>query len=195
LPVNGIWALVSGGAVAIFLFSLAATWITKKYSISGQAEKVNLPIKPSFTRIIFLAAIVWPLIYFLFGYLVAWQFKEVRILYTGSAHMDSFLSLMKDNVASGLYFFQIFRGILWVLIGLLILNMSRGSTTFKGVTLGLLFAVLGSSGLLLPNPIMPAMVRLAHGIETSTSDFLWGIIIAWYLGQPGSGKQSGVVQS
>ena len=44
----------------------------------------------------------------------------------------------------------------------------------------LLFAFLGSSQLLLPNPYMPEMVRVAHLIETASESFIWGFIIAWY---------------
>ena len=122
---------------------------------------------------------IWPLVYFSAGYLIAWQFSEVRLFYSGSTEMASFYSLMQDNFASGLYFFQIFRGILWILIALLVFSVIKGSLIHKGIILGLLLAFLGSSGLILPNPIMPFMVRMGHLVETATSSFLWGLILAW----------------
>lgn len=97
--------------------------------------------------------------------------------------MASFLSIMKANVASGLYFFQILRGVLWILIALPALAVTRGLLMRKGVILGLLFAFLGSSQLLIPNPFMSDMVRMAHLIETASSMFLWGFMIAWYFGK------------
>ena len=123
--------------------------------------------------------IIWPLIYFLAGYFIAWQFDDVRLFYSGTTEMTSFLSLMRANFASGLYFFQIFRGVLWISIALLVFAVTNVSVLHKGVILGLLLAFLGSSGLLLPNPIMPYMVRIGHLIETSTSSFIWGLILAW----------------
>jgi hypothetical protein len=47
--------------------------------------------------------------------------------------------------------------------------------------LGLLFTVLGSAQLLIPNPYMPEPVRMAHLLETAVSDFIWGVIIAMIL--------------
>jgi hypothetical protein len=60
-----------------------------------------------------------------------------------------------------------------------VLSSINGSTLQKGVVLGLLLSILGSSQLLLPNPYMPETVRIAHLIETATSSFLWGIILAY----------------
>lgn len=97
--------------------------------------------------------------------------------------MDSFPSMMKANFASGLYFFQIPRGVLWILIVLPALAVTRGSLMRKGLIIGLLFAVLSSSQLLLPNPFMSDMVRMGHLIETAPSNFLWGFIIAWSFGK------------
>jgi hypothetical protein len=48
--------------------------------------------------------------------------------------------------------------------------------------LGAAFALIGGIAPLLPdNPYMPADVRLAHGIETGSSNFLFGWILAWLL--------------
>ena len=140
-------------------------------------------------KIILLSVIIWPLIYFLAGYLIAWQFSEIRQYYSGTTEMDSFLSMMKANFASGLYFFQILRGVLWVLIALLVLAATRGSWIRKGIILGLLLAVLGSSQLLLPNPIMPEAVRMGHLLETAPSSFVWGVVLAWVLGREERGER------
>lgn len=167
------------------LFSVAATWITGKFKqltepVSSQSKRELVPLVK---RTILLFVVVWPLIYFLAGYFIAWQFADVRLFYSGTTEMAPFLSIMMDNVTSGLYFFQILRGVLYILIALQVLAVTRGSLIHKGVILGLLFAFLGSSQLLLPNPIMSDMVRMAHLIETAPSSFIWGFIIAWYLGK------------
>lgn len=183
MPINLIWAVVTGGAIMYVLFSIVATLLTGNFNLSttnnlviGKTEYGSL-LKTS----TLLAVIIWPLVYFMAGYLIAWQFSEVRNYYSGSTEMASFYSIMKENVISGLYFFQILRGALWVLIALLVLSSTNGSWIRKGIILGLLLSLLGSSQLLLPNPIMPEMVRIPHLIETSTSSFLWGVILAWSL--------------
>jgi len=184
LPGKGIAAIVFGGAFTLIAFSVIAVWITGKFKTEPNNIDDSDRFRFSIKKIVVLSAVIWPLIYFAFGYFVAWQFKEVRLLYSGTTEMDSLLEIMKGNFESGLYLFQIFRGFLWVYIGILVLRMAWGTRISKGILLGLLFTILGSSGLLLPNPIMPEMVRMAHLLETSTSSFIWGFIISWTLWQP-----------
>lgn len=186
IPVNGIWAIVSAGAIQTLLFSVTATWITGhfKYSEKIGGQRIKTGFLSIIRKILLLSAIVWPVIYLLAGYFIAWQYKEVRLFYSGTTVISPFLSIMEGNVTSGLYFFQIFRGLLWILIALPVLAVTKGSMIHKGIILGLLFAVLGSSQLLLPNPYMPGPVRMAHLIETSSSNFIWGFIIASTLTIP-----------
>lgn len=185
LPINGILAIVTGGAIMSLFFALAAAWLTgnfkDKKEYGGGTLKVELV--PMLKWVTLLAVIIWPLVYFMAGYLIAWQFAEVRLFYSGTTEMASFFSIMKENVISGLYFFQIFRGVLWVLIAYLVLVSTKGTLLRKGLILGLLLSFLGSSQLLLPNPIMPYMVRMGHLVETATSSFLWGLILAWIFGK------------
>ena len=183
--IKGVLAIVSGGAKANYFFSVTATWFTGNFSKLKESASVREKpgIVPILKNFLLLSVVVWPLIYFLAGYLIAWQFEEVRFFYSGTSEMTPFLSIMKSNFSSGLYFFQILRGVLWILIALPALTITRGSLIHKGVILGLLFAFLGSSQLLLPNPIMPGMVRMAHLIETTPENFLWGFIIAWSFGK------------
>jgi len=35
--------------------------------------------------------------------------------------------------------------------------------------------------LLLPNPYMPEPVRMAHLVETASSNFIFGVFVAWVL--------------
>ena len=180
---NGILAIVSGGAVMILIFSPVATWLSGRFRPSPGSGK-DYPkwrLKRMMPRILLLSVLIWPMIYFLAGYLIAWQFSDVREYYSGTADMASFFSIMKANVISGLYFFQIFRGVCWILIGLLVMFAIKGPLIHQGVILGLLFAILGSSGLILPNPVMPDMVRMAHLVETAPSSFIWGFVIAWSI--------------
>lgn len=180
---NLIMTIVVGGAIMAFLFAIAATMLTGRFS-SSESTPYPLPKVNFMTlwkEILLLALILWPAVYFLAGYLIAWQFEAIRLYYSGSVVMESFFTMMKANFATGLYFFQIFRGFLWVLIAMIVISTSTGSWLHRGLILGLLLSFLGSSQLLLPNPIMPEMVRIGHLIETSTSSFIWGFILTWFL--------------
>lgn len=50
------------------------------------------------------------------------------------------------------------------------------------LVLGVAFAVMGGIAPMFPdNPYMPADIRLAHGIETGSSNFLFGLLVGWLL--------------
>jgi hypothetical protein len=183
MPVNTIWMLVSGGAIMSMLFALSATWLTGNFKQTNAetAYVPKRPVKPPLVQVALLAVVIWPAVYFLAGYFIAWQFPDIRQYYSGSSEMESLFVMMKGNVASGLYFFQILRGVLWVLIAILVITTTSGSWLRKGLIIGLLLSFLGCSQLLLPNPIMPETVRLGHLLETSTSNFIWGFILSWFL--------------
>ncbi|MEQ8812753.1 MAG: hypothetical protein RIE59_27015, partial [Imperialibacter sp.] len=86
---------------------------------------------------------------------------------------------MVENFAAHLYTFQVLRGILWTLIALLVFRSINGNWVAKGIVLALLLSIVGCSQLLLPNPIMPEPVRLAHLLETSLSGVVLGMVMAW----------------
>ena len=179
-PIKGIYAIVSGGAISTLLFAITATWATGKFKTSP-IPTLSWNKKAFLKRSFWLSVVIWPAIYFSAGYFIAWQFAEVRQFYSGSTHMESFWTMMRANLANGLYLFQVLRGVFWILIALPVLSAVPGSWINKGVTLGLLWTVLGSSQLLLSNPFMSESVRMAHLIETGISNFLWGLMVSWFL--------------
>lgn len=95
MPIDLIWAVVTGGSIMTLLFSVAATWITGKFKqltepVSSQSKRELVPLVK---RTILLFVVVWPLIYFLAGYFIAWQFADVRLFYSGTTEMAPFLSI------------------------------------------------------------------------------------------------------
>lgn len=179
---NLIAMVVFSGFFMSIWFSILATWISGRFKgLDHTSQFVISDRKQLWSRMAVLAALVWPLVYFAAGYLIAWQFAEVRQYYSGSEQMESLWDIMVGNITSGLYFFQIPRGFVWIGIAFLILISIEGSTMKKGLIVGMLFTVISCSPLLLPNPIMPPVVREAHLIETSISNFIWGYIIVYAL--------------
>ena len=72
---------------------------------------------------------------------------------------------------------------LWTALALLVMRITRGSRLEKALATGVLFAVVMTSGLLLPNPYMPFEVRMVHLVETAPSNFLFGAVLVWLLGR------------
>jgi hypothetical protein len=127
-------------------------------------------------------AVIYVWLYFTFGYFIAWQDPAVRAYYGGN-DPGSFFAQMADIVRnhSGLIVFQIFRGVAGGLIALPIVRMLKGSRWETGLAVALVFSVILSDKLLLPNPYMPEAVRMTHLLETASSDFLFGWAVMWLL--------------
>jgi hypothetical protein len=59
--------------------------------------------------------------------------------------------------------------------------MMKGRWWEAALAVALLFSVVMNTQLLLPNPLMPAEVRMIHLLETATSNFLFGWLAVWLL--------------
>jgi hypothetical protein len=58
--------------------------------------------------------------------------------------------------------------------------MMKGRWWEAGLAVALLFAII-TAQLLIPNPLMPAEVRMAHLVETASSNFLFGWLLVLIL--------------
>jgi len=127
------------------------------------------------------ACLIYPLIYLIFGYYIAWQSESLRVYYTQSAALNPFFFQSASAFSDGIYFFQMLRGGIWVAISLPVVLMLRHTHAFQYFLIGLLSALLPATLLFIPNPYMPADVAMTHFVETSTSNFLWGIVITFIV--------------
>jgi hypothetical protein len=186
MPVSGQKFLLLSGFFLSLTFSPLFVWISGKmkpdrdYMVPG-INWFELLSKESGIKILVLIVFIYPMLYNLAGYFIAWQFESVRLFYTDSAEIEPFGAMLLENFRSGLYFFQIPRGLIWVLLALPVYYSVRGNYIRKGAIIGLLFATLMNAQHLLPNPYFPVEVSFAHFIETYSSNFIWGFSIAWLL--------------
>ncbi len=162
-----------------FLFALLVSALlvfTQKGKI--QAASAGSLIQLTVGKVLLLVVVVYPLLYWLAGYFIAWQFQAIRHYYTGAASNEGmvagFLGFFKD----GLYFLQVGRAFLWFLLAWPFLFYFRGSRLQGALLLGALFSILHCAQLLLPNPYMPAEIRYPHLLETASSTFIWGFMVA-----------------
>jgi hypothetical protein len=116
-------------------------------------------------------AIMYLILYFSFGFFVAWQNPNLAAMYGNGANQQIF-----DY--SRLIPLQLGRGILWLLFALPVIRMSKGSPWQIALIVGLLLALPMNVSHAFPNPIMPDPgVRLSHFIETATSNFIFGVLL------------------
>jgi len=182
MPVEGFYSILVGGLIFTIIISPLLVLINGKIKTSGETDPMPVKVHNVYLKSIILAIIVYPTLYFLAGYFIAWQSETVRVFYTDSAEMASFFSIMQENFRSGLVYFQFLRGFLWLSIGWVIYQMLKGSKYEKAVIIGLLFAMIMNTQHLIPNPYMPSEVSTYHFIETASSNFVWGFLIAIVLG-------------
>ncbi len=184
LPQGMLQRILLSGAITAALFSPLAVLVLGKRKHDGREKedsfRLNMPLREWAWKLS-LIAIAYVVIYFTFGYFIAWKSPAVRAYYGGS-DPGSFLtqmgSVLRDTPA--LVLLQVVRGMLWTALAVLVIRMTRGRWWQIGLVVGLLFAVANAQ-LLIPNPFMPAEVRMVHLLETATSNFLFGWLVVWVL--------------
>jgi len=127
-------------------------------------------------------SVAYVLIYFSFGYFVAWRSPAVHTYY-GGIDEGSFIAQMKTVLirTPWLVPLQLGRAVLWTALAVPIVRMINGSRWESALAVGMVFAVLMNAQLLLPNPFMPEAVRMVHLVETATSNLVFGALIGWLL--------------
>lgn len=182
---QAVTLFVSGFVRALIFAPLAVVVlgkIRKDESVTTENTRLIFSVGGWATRLTILAAL-YTLIYFVFGYFVAWQSPDLRQFYSGSTDILPFFAHMARLLSADptLALVQFVRGYLWVLIVLPVVRMFRGGTLETCFALALVLAVLLSDFILFPNPYMPEAVRMAHFPELWSSMVLFGALTGWVL--------------
>lgn len=187
LPAEMIPRILMAGLLHACLWIPLAVRILDRWRTESAADAAAGPrpaaSAPLWSAKLPLAAAAYVLVYFVFGYYVAWRSPAVRTYYQGSngPFWMQMRSVLRDT--PWLPGFQLLRGAAWTALGVMVLRSMDGSLTERALAVGILFAVVMSAGLLMPNPYMPYDVRMAHLLETGSSDFLFGLFVVWLFGR------------
>jgi len=184
LPPDLIPKLYLMGVITTLMFSPVAVLILGRMKNGMYAA--NEPSRSLFTKnewIVKLSmlVIVYLVLYYSFGYFVAWKNPAVREYYGGSDPGNFFAQLASIwNATPWMYALQGARALLWILLVLpMVRSLKGGSWEIAFVTAA--FFAVWSLQLLAPNPYMPQEVANIHMIETLSSNFLFGWILGWLL--------------
>jgi hypothetical protein len=182
MPPELIKNLFVMGAVVAFLFVPLAVLIMRK--IRGPEQPyAERALTPKSLAVRFgILAILYVVLYYLFGYYVAWQNPELRLYYSGTTELKNLYQQMLSNVTGRPWMlpFQFGRGLLWALFAYPVVRMLNPRRIETAGIIAALFGV-GSFALLIPNPLMPASVAHSHFWETMWCDLLLGAIVGWVL--------------
>jgi hypothetical protein len=191
MPPGLIKSLFVLGAIVAVLFVPLAVLIMGKIRGPEQpaaGHALTLTLKRKAARFAILAT-VYVVLYYLFGYYVAWQNPELRMYYSGTTELRSFYQQMHSTVTATPWMlpFQFGRGLLWVLFAYPVVSMLNTRRIETAAIIAALFGV-GSFALFIPNPLMPASVAHSHFWETLCSDLLLGAIVGWMLSPDARGQ-------
>jgi hypothetical protein len=187
IPAREIWFYVFVSLIQATIVAGAMAWMFRTKGVSESAPDSRLVSPANLAlRSVLIAAVVYPALYFLFGYFILWRTPEARLLYSGSLAILPFAEHMRLTFSSDpwLYPWQILRGFVWILLALPFLRSSHAGRLETAVLTGLLFALLMNAQHLIPNPYMPPPVQRAHFVETASSNFILGLVVAGWLLRP-----------
>lgn len=184
LPPGILPRLFLSGAIISAIFSAFAVLVLGKRRLNSSESnrhRLDVSIRRWISKLS-LIVIAYLLIYFSFGYFIAWKSEAVRTYYGGS-DPGSFLAQMSSVLRDTPWLLplQVVRALLWTAIAVLVIRMFKGPWWEAALVVALLFGVLMNSQLLLPNPFMPQEVRMVHLLETATSNFLFGFLVVIVL--------------
>lgn len=186
LPAGMLPRLFILGVLVAAIFSPAAVFVLKRKSNAPQesesSRRLTMPMSEWMWKLS-LIAFAYLILYFTFGYFIAWKSPAVREYY-GGTDPGSFFAQMRSVFASTPWLipFQVLRALLWTALAVLIIRTMKGRWLEVALATATAFAVLMNTQLLLPNPLMPEAVRMAHLLETATSNFIFGCLTVWLLG-------------
>ncbi|UCC31620.1 MAG: hypothetical protein JSU86_04945 [Phycisphaerales bacterium] len=133
------------------------------------------------------AVVAYVTLYVAFGYFIVWQHPVAREFYGGGgSRSGSFpahiLYLVQHHPR--LLALQALRALMWVALALPVIRMMKGHWVETALAVAMLFGVVFSIQLLVPNPWMPQTLRMLHLLETSTSNFMFGFLLGWLFSCP-----------
>ena len=179
--------IVETGAIRALIFAPLAVLIFGRFKVPASPAVLDdtRPTRTGLSKRIMAIALLYVLVYFMFGYFVAWQWEETRVYYSGTAEIKPFLVHLGDLFLREdplLLPFQLVRGLIWAGLTLLIVSMIDADRRTASASVGLVFAVLMAVPLaLFPNPYMPPMVIQAHSAEVGSSMLVFGAVAGWLL--------------
>ncbi len=181
ISIGQINSILISGLIMVTATGSFGLWLTKKLSPiqPGVSFKLEVPsLQTIMGPVLLLSLIAYPLIYETFGYYVAWQNEHLRQYYSGSSELKSFTTQLESFFIDGIYFFQVLRAVIWIIISIPIVLLLRENKIAQYALVAFLSA-LPAVQLFIPNPYMPAEIAMTHFVETFPSNFLWGLLIVY----------------
>lgn len=180
--------LIAAGVVRALVFAPLVVLIWGKMRHAAPEDAAETAARWPAPRLLGLfggLAVFYVVVYFLFGYFVAWQWEATRLYYTGSTAIKPFFVHFRDLFLvedPAIIPFQLVRGLLWAGLAALTVRVLNGRRWESAVVVALVFVTFMALPLaLFPNPYMPPAVAQSHAVEIASSMTLYGMVAGWVL--------------
>ncbi|MEJ1239717.1 hypothetical protein WBG78_16390 [Chryseolinea sp. T2] len=177
--------MIANGTVPLVAAPLSLILFRRKDIRTGlgpayMASASNLFGSQSLLIKLALTGIIYVVIYFVFGYFVAWQVSDLRAFYTGRETDNGFIGGLIDNLRDRpvIFPFQFFRGVLFGLFVLPLAQMFSNQPRTLLISLLLVFSTV-SITLIIPNALFPDSVRWGHFREMMSSMSVFAVVVWW----------------
>jgi hypothetical protein len=145
-------------------------------------RRLIMPRGQLIAKLAALSLLIYPILFFTFGYFIAWKNPDIVAFYHGVDEGNFITHMAAAFVGTpSLYPFEVMRALLWVALAAPIIRWTRGRPWEAGLIVALLLSLLMNDVHLYPNPLMPRSVSTTHFIETASSNFVWGFAITWLM--------------
>jgi hypothetical protein len=86
---------------------------------------------------------------------------------------------------------QVFRGLGFLAVAWAIVRLTEGTRWQVALRVGVTLSIVGGiAPLIVPNALLPNVVRYAHIVEVGISNFLFGLFAGWLLAPPPSSAET-----
>lgn len=147
------------------------------------AEIAPMPLKEWVWKLVVIY-IVYLVVYYLAGYYIAWQNPDVRAFHGSPGEALPFFQQMAHIFTNNPWLtpYQLVRTLIWVAGAYIVIRGTHLPLWQTALLVGLLLSVPQNIAHLMPNPMIPLnSVRISHMIETASSTFVFGVVVAWLL--------------
>lgn len=176
LPPDIVKSLLVNGGIAAGLFSCALVLVWGRWqpaptsSASGQTPSISWL---AWIGKFLLIGFVWTVLFVVFGALVFMSLARALAPEALSTYANM-------DMPAWVLPFQLVRGIIWAVLALPLIRILRGSRSRVALTVALLFAVLMGTNLLRATGL-PAGLQIAHLVEVTGENFIFGWLVAWIV--------------
>lgn len=173
---------LTAAALATLLFR-KGVWRQGVWRKGGQRDAPLLPAGATgWAFSLGAIALLHVIVYYVVGYVVVWVNDEARAFYDGGT-LSPFFAHMGEVLRETGWIIpvQIVRGLLWAGVAAVIFRFSRGGRARLTGTVLAVYLAFHVAPLLLPQDMMPQIVRLLHLVELAITAVVMALLAAALL--------------